>query len=160
VSCGRHWDMELCVVKGYIAENVHKTCCSPRDFRLGLHTSPPWVLRCPTNTNSTDQQAPGFYFSPQRLHSVRWGDASIPLRGFDMDEGLAAMRLRRATPSRCGHLSLFSVDNKCEGGSWFPVISFLVKSGLRREARFRGMFVLLWTTAYLCSLTNAETDDP
>lgn len=87
--------MELCVVKGYIAENVHETpCCSPRDFRLGSHTSPPWALRCPTNTNSTDQQAPGFYFSPQRLRSVRWGHASIPLRGFDMDEGLADMRLR------------------------------------------------------------------
>ena len=110
--------MELCVVKGYIAENVHETpCCSPRDSRLGSHTSPLWALRCPINTNSTDQQAPGFYFSPQRLRSVRWGDASIPLRGFDMDEGLAAMRLRKATLSWVWSLSVISADNKCEGGS-------------------------------------------
>ena len=154
---------ELCVVKGYMAENCSRdpwTCCSPRDFRLGSHTSPPWALRCPTNTNSIDQQAPGFYFSPQRLRSVSWGDASIPLRGFGMDEGLAAMRLRRATPSSMWSPFAFSADNKCEGGSWFPAISFLVRSSSVPET---GGPISVVECLFCCgrqhSLTDAEPGD-
>lgn len=60
---------------------VHETCLRARDLHMKSHNSPPpsptLSLTCPTNRNRTDQQAPGFHFSPQRL---RCADTSIPLR--------------------------------------------------------------------------------